>query len=51
MRLGHSALEKFLRRSKSVRLKPGRSQQPFYGAAEARVILENGDGAFAWDHD
>jgi hypothetical protein len=51
MRLGHSAFEKFLRRSKGVRLKPGHTQQPFYGTAEARVILDNGDSGFAWGHD
>src|SRR5262245_24407899 len=32
----HSAFEKFLRRSKGVRLKPEHTQQPFYGTAEAR---------------
>src|SRR5271166_4678592 len=50
MRLGHSAPEEFLRGSKGVRLKPGRTQQPFQGASEARVVLDNSDGVFACGH-
>src|SRR5215472_5680244 len=50
MRFGHSAVEEFFRGSKSVRLKTGRAQQPFYGAAEARVILYNRDGTFEHWH-
>src|SRR5271165_3294045 len=55
MRLGHSAPEEFLRGSKGVRLKPGRTQQPFQGVSVARVVLDDGDGASAcgrvWVHD
>src|SRR5262245_50311604 len=50
MRLGRSANEEFLRGSKGLRLKPDRTQQPLYGASEARVILDNSDGALAWGH-
>jgi hypothetical protein len=54
MRLGHSAPEEFLRGSKGVCLKPGRTQQPFQGASEARIVLDNSDGVFAcgdvWVH-
>src|SRR5271157_1735581 len=50
MRLGHSAPEEFLRGSKGVRLKPGRAQQPFQGASEARVVLDDGNGVFTCGH-
>jgi endonuclease YncB( thermonuclease family) len=43
IRLWSSALEEFLRGPKSVRLKLGRSQQPSYGAAQARVVLDESD--------
>src|SRR5208282_619233 len=50
MRLRRSAPEEFLRGSKGVRLKPGRTQQQFDGAAVARVVLDNSDGALPWGH-
>src|SRR5262249_17213029 len=50
MRLGRSATEEFLRGSKGLRLKPDGTQQPLHGASEARVILDNSDGALAWGH-
>src|SRR5215510_7464499 len=50
MRLRRSTTEEFLRRGKGLRLKPDRAQQSLYGASEARVILDNSDGALAWGH-
>src|SRR5262249_9763717 len=42
-----SGFEKFLRRSKSVHLKPERIQQPLYGPTEAHIVLDNTDDALA----
>jgi hypothetical protein len=44
MRLGRNACEEFLCRCKGLHLKPGRTQQSFYGPAEARVVLDESNG-------